>query len=161
MTRDEKIKNIKKTVHLPLNFLDYNSTNVRDNTNCYSHAIGSTLPYLEFYRIGAICGKKPIDEKYFSIPEIEEFLFEDFKVLNLQIEKSSKMEELSNDYYKIALFVAINNEGNIWEYHFLRNDEGKWTEKRKNMPCTDFYNNSISKYMAFPWELVSYYKIKK
>ena len=94
MTRDEKIKNIKKSVHLPLNVTYYNSTIVMENTNCYSHAIGSTLPYLELYRIGAICGKKPIDEKYSSIIEIEDLLFSDCKMLNLQIEKSSRMEEL-------------------------------------------------------------------
>ena len=161
MTREEKIKNIKESVHSPLKVSEYNSTNVRNNTNCYSHAIGATFPYLDLYRIGAICGKKSIDEKYFDTQEIENLLFADCEILDLQIKKSSMEEELPENYYKIALFVAINNEKIIWDYHFIRNDKGEWTEKRKGINVQTFYNNDISKYMTFPWNLVGYYKIKK
>lgn len=161
MTRDEKIENIKKAVHSELDISEYNSTGIRNSTNCYSHAIGSTLPYLELYRIGAISGKKEIDHEYNSIEEIKQLLFSDFKVLNLQIEESSEEDELLENQHRIALFVAISNNGKIYEYHFLRLNNGEWTEKRKNLPCTEFYNNSITKYKSFPWHLVGYYKITK
>ena len=162
MTRDEKIENIKEAVHSPLNIGDYNSTNIRNSTNCYSHALGSTLPYLNLYRIGAISGKKEINQEYSSIEEVKQLLFSDIEVLDLKIEESSKEEKLLERQYKIALFVAINNSGEIWEYHFLRADNGgEWTEKRKRMYLQGFYNNNISKYQTFPWYLVGYYKITK
>ena len=161
MIRDQKIENIKKSVHLPLNFLDYNGTNVRDNTNCYSHALGSTLPFLELYRIGSISGKKGIDERYKSIEEIKSLLIADCKTIDLKIEESSEEDELLENQYKIELFVAINNKGEIWDYHFLRFENGIWTEKWKRKSVQTFYKNDISKYKSFPWHLVGYYKITR
>lgn len=81
---------ILSQVHSKPCFEAYEATNVRNNTNCYSHALGIISPYPEFFcRIGAISGKKAINENYFSIEEIKKLLFFDCKALQLKIKESS------------------------------------------------------------------------
>lgn len=162
MTSTEKnlyIRNIKVLVHQKPDISRYNSTVVRDSTNCYSYAIGSTYPCLELYRIGAICGKKEIDKNFSSKEEIVELLYEDLKVLKLKIEKSSKDEKINSNQYKIALFVQIYADNKIHDYHFLRFDENGWSEKYKGEFPRKLEDNLMGKYTNWPWSFVGFFKI--
>lgn len=144
-------------------FHRYNETIIRDNTNCYSHALGATFPELKLYRIGAISDRKDIDEKYSSIDEIKELLFLDCKELNLEIVESTLEEVISDDEHKIALFVSISANGLIG-YHFWRYDNDLlWTEKWRGRGMNKIQNfqRDILKFNYFPWNFVGIYKISK
>lgn len=158
----DKIAALQCQAHSKPLYENYNQTNVRDNTNCYSHALGLTLPYPELYcRIGAISGKKPIDQNYFSIEEITTLLFSDCQTLQLEIEESSLEEKLQENQYKIALFVKIWANGTIGGCHFWRYENGIWTEKwpgRHMSVIEDFQREKLD---YFPWNLVQIYKISK
>jgi len=120
------------------------------------------LPYPELYcRIGAISGKKPIHQDYFSIEEITTLLFFDCEKLRLKIEKSFLEEELLDRQYKIALFVRIWANQKIGGCHFWRYENGLWTEKwpRRGMNVIqDFQRDKLD---YFPWNFVGIYKISK
>jgi len=164
MTESEKrrrIDEVKKMVHQEFDTTLYKNTNVRNNTNCYSYAIGSTYEYLELYRIGAICGKKPINQQYFSIEEIRELLFEDFKVLELNIEESSQEEQIDKNQYKIALFVKIYADKKIHDFHFLRYENGCWSEKYRTQFPRMLGDKIEELYSNWPWNFVGIYKITK
>lgn len=81
----EILTHLLQEVHSKPSFEKYESTRVRNNTNCYSHALGMTFPNIELYRIGAISNKKPVDQEYFSIEEIKELLFSNCEKLQLKI----------------------------------------------------------------------------
>lgn len=81
----EILTHLLQEVHSKPSFEKYESTRVRNNTNCYSHALGMTFPNIELYRIDAISNKKPVDQEYFSIEEIKELLFSDCEKLQLKI----------------------------------------------------------------------------
>lgn len=158
MTRDK----ILSQVHSKLNVQRYNETVVRDNTNCYSHALGATFPELQLYRVGAISNNKPIDEKYTSIEEIKEFLFLDCKELQLEIQESSLEEVISDDEHKIALFVKVWANGQIADYHFWRYDNDLlWNEKWRGRGMNQIQNFEKDKLNYFPWNFVGIYKISK
>ncbi|MCI8965078.1 MAG: hypothetical protein HFJ43_01780 [Clostridia bacterium] len=153
----EKINRIKKAVHSEMDFSDYNATLCRNICNCYSHAIGSTLPIEEIYRIGAICSKKDIAEKYVSVDEIVSLLYEDLRTLNLGIEEYNG-DELKNNEYLIKLYIKRYREWLISDYHFIRCDNRGWTEKWRH------YKEAVideDYYTFFPWEEVGIYKITK
>lgn len=158
-TREQHLERLKTAVHSPLNYDDYNSTIVIRNTNCFSHAIGSTLPYIELHRIGAICGKKDISERYFSIQEILDLLFADLDFLGLKIELSFIGDTLDTNQYQIALFVKIYSDGKIHDYHFYRNDCNGWSEKWRHFKPTMMDNFRMLDY--FPWNFIGIYKITK
>lgn len=152
---------IKKQAHSEPSFNRYEETTTRNNTNCYSHALGLTYPNLELYRIGAICQRKPIEEAYYSIEEIVELLFLDCKELQIEIKESSFDECIFSDkQYKIALFVKVYADNQIHDYHFWRFDNEGWTEKWKGrmMRKVDFQKNYLN---SFPWKPVGIYKISK
>lgn len=161
MDKAEIRNNIIKEVHTKPLFEKYNESNVRNNTNCYSHALGSTFPYLKAYRIGAICSKKPITEEYRSIEEIKKLLFLDCEAIQLKIEESSLEEELLEGQFKIALFVEKWSNGRINDYHFFRFDNGIWTEKRKREPMVVVEDLKENKVNYYPWNLGGFYKITK
>ena len=164
MTESEKkrrIAKIKDLVHQKPDTNLYNSTYIRENTNCYSYAIGSTAPYLQLYRIGAICEKKPIDQEYFSIEEIKQLLYEDFKVLGLAIEESSEEEKINDNQYKIAIFVKIYADNKIHDYHFLRYENNEWSDKRRCQFPMALGNTLKGIYSNWPWNLVGIFKITK
>ena len=154
------IDDIKLQAHLIPDFTKYNETNVRDNTNCYSHALGLTKPYLTLYRVGAISNNKQITEEYKSIDEIVNLLFLDCKELNLKITKSSLDEKIEENEYKIALFVSIYRNGHIG-YHFWRFDGDNWTEKFRTKPMTQIQDFQKEKLDYYPWRFVSIYKIER
>lgn len=152
---------ILSQVHSKPCFEAYEATNVRNNTNCYSHALGVTLPYIECYRVGALCGKKSIDEPYSSIEEIKKLLFFDCEELQLKIEESSLEEELLDNQYKIKLFVKIWANGKIGDYHFWRFENEIWTEKWKTRRMSEIQDFEKSEMNYFPWNFVGIYKISR
>ncbi len=158
----DKITALQYQAHSKPLYENYNQTNVRDNTNCYSHALGLTLPYSELYcRIGAISGKKPIDQNYVSIEEITRLLFWDCETLQLEIKESFLEEKLQENQYQIALFVKIWANGTIGGCHFWRYENGIWTEKwprRQMYVIEDFQGEKLD---YFPWHFVGIYKISK
>ena len=157
----DRISAILIQAHSKPSFEKYEDTNVRDNTNCYSHALGLTLPYLDLYRIGALSGKKPTEQEYFSIEEIEKLLIADCTELQLKITKSSLEEELSENEYKIILFVKIWSNGKIGDYHFWRFEDGIWTEKWRGRRMSEIQNFERDKLDYFPWNFVGIYKISR
>lgn len=157
----DKMAQIMKQVHAIPSFEKYEETNVRNNTNCYSHALGATFPGLSLYRIGAISKKKPIDEKYASIEEIKHLLFLDCQALQLGIKESSLEEPLTKEEHKIALFVKIWANGEIGDYHFWRLDGTKWTEKWKGRRMQEIQDFQRDKLDYFPWNFVGIYRISK
>ena len=63
-----EILEIRWNVHQPLKWENYKSTNIRDNTNCFAHAIGSTnISDPRYYRLCMVSGKKGLIEDYFSL----------------------------------------------------------------------------------------------
>lgn len=164
MTEPERkrlIDKVKEMVHQKPDIEMYNTTIVRDNTNCYSYAIGSTYPYLQLYRIGAICDKKPIEQEYFSIEEIKKLLFEDFKILGLKIEKSSVEEQIEENQYKIALYVKIYADDKIHDFHFLRYENRKWSEKYRTQFPRILGESLEGLYSNWPWNFVGVFKITR
>ena len=155
------IEVLKNEVHLPPFFEAYKATNYRNNTNCYSHALGVIFPKLELYRIGAISGKKPIEQKYFSIEEIKELLFLDCETLGLKIEESSLEEKVLENQYKIKLFVKKWPNGEIGDYHFWRLDNQIWTEKWKGYDMNEIQDTKRDKMNSYPWNFVGIYKISR
>lgn len=153
---------ILSQVHSKPCFEAYEATNVRNNTNCYSHALGIISPYPEFFcRIGAISGKKAINENYFSIEEIKKLLFFDCKTLQLKIKESSIEEVLLEDEYKIILFVKIWANGQIGGCHFWRYEDGVWTEKWPGRGMNEIQDFEREKLDYFPWSIVGIYKISR
>lgn len=142
MDMKELIKKIKEYVHEQLDYSQYDSTVIRDNTNCYAHAIGATYAYLRLYRIGAISGIKPIEQKFFSENEMKTLFLEDMKVLKLEVDEIkseskeeclSKIEtiELKENQHLILLFAIYMGNGQLWDFHFWRYDKKGISEKRK------------------------------
>lgn len=143
MIAQENLEKIKKAVHQPLNWNDYNSTSVIEYTNCFAHAIGSTITEeLCAYRLGMISGRKNKEEKYFSEEEVK-FLFQaDLSVIELSIQEIpfenletflQNIQEinLKDNEHIVALFVKVYKKKYIADFHFLRYDKEKgWSEKR-------------------------------
>lgn len=174
MITQENIERIKKAVHQPLNWEDYNSTSVIEDTNCFSHAIGSTATAIRTaYRIGMLSGNKKEDEKYISIQEVKKLFLADLSVLQLENEEipfenlTSFLEylpkiDLSDNQYIVALFVKIYGNYNIMDFHFLRYDKEKgWSEKRWN--CKARFLEHISREWPSNWNdrLVGIFKITR
>ena len=153
---------ILNQVHTPLEMFKYESTNVRNNTNCYSHAIGATYPELEIYRIGAISNLKSIDQKYTSKEEILNLLFEDLKTLKLKYEEIDLDNDvdLEENQYIIKLYIQFSSDGKIFDYHFIRFEDGKWTEKRKLQRVSELYHENMYD-KRYLWEHVVTLKITR
>lgn len=141
MIEKQTLEEIKIAVHNPLNWKDYESTIVIQNTNCLSHAIGCTLTInRSAYRLGMLSGRKEINSNYFSREEVKELFFLDAEILELQLEEEyESLDEfiitnpnLADNQHIVALFVKIYGiEENILDFHFLRYDKQKgWSDKR-------------------------------
>lgn len=158
-TRDRDLSLLKEFVHSELDYSQYDSTIVRNCTNCYSHALGSTLTCSEFYRIGAICGKKSRKQEYFSIDEIVDLLHKDLDFLGLSIQKSFLGDTMKPNQYQIALFVKIYADHRIHDFHFYRNDCFGWSEKWWGYKPTMFDEYKPLNY--FPWHFIDVFMITK
>jgi hypothetical protein len=141
MNIEEIIEKVTEYVHRQLDYSQYDSTIIRDNTNCYAHAIGSTYSYRQIYRIGAISKSKSIDEDYFSEDEIKTLFLKDMETLKLDIEEievKSKEECLSKigeikieeNQYVVFLFADYFGNGKLSDFHFWRYDAKGLSEKR-------------------------------
>lgn len=144
---------IIKDVHSPLKWEDYERTSVVQNTNCFSHAIGSTvITDKKLYRLGVISGKKGIDEHYYSKEEVKQLFLSDLEIIKLDVEEipiivNDKTEivnhitkiELKNNEHIVVLFVKIYGKEQIRDFHFIRYDKVKgWSEKRFRNKVTIF-----------------------
>jgi len=158
LSHKEKVERIKKCVHFPLDMAAFDSTMVQRYISCYPYAIGSVVLVDEIYRIGAISGRKPIDEKYSSIGEVVSLLYEDCETLDLRIARYSG-EALSEREYLIRLIIKSYRE-EISDYHFLRCDSGIWTEKWR-MQKPRVVEEKYYCYDSWPWREVGLYKITR
>ena len=152
---EKALEKIIESVHRPMAWDQYNSTNVRNNTNCFSHAIGSTATSdRRFYRLGVISGKKDIEQEYFSAEEVKDLFLSDLNVLDLGVkeillqDKEKILKQISNmslqnNQHIVELFIKTYGSGKeekIRDFHFLRFDEEGWSEKRF-MQNVIFLNN--------------------
>ena len=160
ITFAEKISRIREQVHQDLDFSAYDSTECRNTTNCFSHAIGATASFDQIYRIGAISGIKPINEKYFSTEEVKKLLSKDMETLGLGFEPY-KHDSLKENEYVIVLLIQRYSDGRIHDYHFLRYERGVWTEKWRYSRPMVIDDISRTKYRSFPWEWSGEYKITR
>lgn len=143
MDMKEAIMKLSEYVHKDLDYSEYNSTMIRNNTNCYAHAIGSTYSDLKMYRIGAISGLKSIEEKYFSENELKTLFLEDMKTLKLEIEEIEifskqdclskiKKANLEENQHFALLFAIYYPSGRFADFHFWRYDGKGFSEKRRS-----------------------------
>ena len=163
MTETERrriIKEIKPLVHTKIDKTIFeNNSLVKDTTNCFAFAIGSTYPCKEMYQLGTISGIRAENIKISSIEEVKKFFFEDMKTLELKTVESSEEEKISDNQYKIALFVKIYADNKIHDYHFLRLIDNKWVEKRKWFAPRTLDGTIVKLYNYWPWNLVGIYKV--
>lgn len=144
----ENIEELKLAVHKPLEWSDYDSTNINSVTNCFSHAIGSTvISNPKLYRLGMISSKKSSNEEYISSKEVKELFGADLTKLDLEAKemvfksfnkysviKAVSESKLQTNQYIVLLFVKDYGriEEKIKDFHFIRFDYEKgWTEKLK------------------------------
>ena len=174
MIAKENVEKIKKAVHQPLNWEDYNSTFVKENTNCFSHAIGSTVTADHTaYRLGMLSGTKKLKDGYISKEEVKSIFKADLAVLELQSEEIpfenltlflSDMQniELKDNEHIVALFVKVYGKEIIRDFHFLRYDKDKgWSDKRWGWKL--HFVENISREWPSDWndKLVGIFKITK
>lgn len=160
----EEFLTIKEQVHSQLDVAAYNATSVRNETNCYSYAIGATYPNIKCYRIGAISQLKPIDKPYLCVNEIIKLFKADLEALELKYEELTQFSkfELKENEYVLKLYVHVLPDDTIFDFHFIKFDEsgGKWTEKRKGEYPSVLYNPNI--YDAhWLWKQILFLKITK
>lgn len=175
MIAKENLEKIKKAVHQPLNWEDYNSTAVMENTNCFSHAIGSTVTAdRSAYRLGMLSGKKEVKEGYISKEEVKTLFQADLSVLELETEEipfvhlTSFLGYLSNidladNEHIVALFVTIYGRDEIIrDFHFLRYDKEKgWSDKRWGWRVHFFENIAMEWPSDWNDRLVGVFKVTR
>lgn len=175
MVTQENLEKIKNAVHQPLNWDDYNSTSVIEDTNCFSHAIGSTITSdKSAYSLGTISNKRKLESGYVSKDEVRALFISDLSVLGLDIEEipfenlSAFLEDipridLADNEHIVALFVKQYREDDIIRYfHFLRYDKEKgWSEKRWNSKV--HFLENISREWPSNWNdrLVNIFKVTR
>lgn len=144
------IEKVIQCVHKDLDWEVYSHTNVKENTNCFAHAIGSTVTSAnKYYHLGMLSGKKQNDQAYSSLKEVKELFMADAQVLGLKVEEvafSDKVNptnevKLQTNQHIVALFIKITGNGRILGFHFLRYDEDKgWSEKMYRRPLVFLEN---------------------
>lgn len=176
MLEQQIIEEIKKVVHQPLNWEEYESSSKCRLTNCFAHAIGNTSATVhnsdsyEAHRLGMISGLKQKNEKYISKQEVKELFLSDIAMLDLQAEEilfENKWSffgrfsdiQLEKNQHVVVLFVKLNRN-EIEDFHFLRFDlEIGWSEKRWCFKPYVF--EDIFKEWPSDFELVGVYKITR
>lgn len=148
------IEKIKEDAHKPMNFDDYESSLIRENTNSLSHVLGTTAPESYLYQLGRISGKKTEPPNCYSSPErVKELFVADLNATGLQFEELSLFSKsaiysfldsnpLKENQHLAVLFIQDsrkNKKGVIWGFHFLRYDPDiGWSSKKFNeYPCID------------------------
>jgi len=174
MITPEILEKIKSAVHQPLNWDDYNSTNVQVNTNCFSHAIGSTvIDEPSVYRIGMMSRRKRLKQQYYSQEEVKELFLADMQEIGLELKEipvgnvpfflqNVNKLNFTDKEHLIALFVEVYGNQRIADFHFLRYDQNKgWSEKRCRNPVVYFEN--IQRQWPSSWtnKLVGVWKVRR
>ena len=136
------IVKIKKAVHKPIDFKDFESTCTRENTNCFALAICSTVTSDKtLYRPGRISGKKPLNQDFFSIEEVKDLFLADLEALDLKYESLALYGKnqiwaytsglrLKENEHIVVMFVQEMANNTIMDFHFLRYDNRGWSEKK-------------------------------
>lgn len=173
MITQENLEKIKNAVHQPLNWEDYNSTSVIEDTNCFSHAIGSTVTsYRSAYSLGVISGKRKLESGYESKDEVKSLFISDLSVLGLKAEEIQfesvaafleNIPDLAENEHIVALFAKQYRENDIVRYfHFLRYDKEKgWSEKRWKIKIHFIENISMEWPSNWNDKLVGIFKITR
>lgn len=169
----EAFMKIKIDAHQPFKYKEMlNSSIVRENTNCFSVAIGSTCTIDKtLYRLGMLSEKKPVDEAYKSFEEIKDLFLSDLEILDLRyielnlktkhsIEQYVSTHPLDERSHIAVLFAKEMADKKIHDFHFLRYDsEIGWSEKCGRQPLF------IGKNVTWPpnWydKLIGCYKITR
>lgn len=138
----EAIEKIKKAVHQPIDFNDFESTCTRENTNCFALAIGSTVTAnRNLYRPGRISCKKIDKQQFISATEIKDLFLADLETLDLKYESLKLFDKeqildytsalkLKENEHIVVMFVREMANNKITDFHFLRFDYRGWSEKR-------------------------------
>lgn len=151
---------LKSSVHGKFDRPIYeNNSLIRDNTNCFAFAIGSTYPYNEMYRLGTISASRAENQEISSIEEMKKIFFRDMKTLGLEVIESSEKEIITDNQYKIALFAKIYANNKICDYHFLRLIDNKWVEKHRRVAPRTLDGKLNELYNYWPWNFVGVYKV--
>lgn len=175
MIAQENLEKIKNAVHQPLNWEDYNSTSVVEDTNCFAHAIGSTVTSdISAYRLGMLSGKKKLKDGYISKEEVKKLFQADLSVIGLRLEeipfenltsflKYMSKIDLTDNQHIVALFVKIyGKEEIIMDFHFLRFDKEKgWSDKRWGRRVHFIENISMEWPSGWNDKLIGVFKITK
>ena len=135
MIDEESIKILKN--HIKINNNEYN----QNDTNCYSYALNIDYPYtllesykkeyLNVYKVGTISGIK----KVYTKEKLEEALFSDLNILDIDIKKINLDEQLLENEWKIAMFSTdVYYDyilGKVLDFHFIKQNFGEdiWTHK--------------------------------
>ena len=138
------LEKMRNEAHEKLDYSKYADTQIRNETNCYSHVLGLTTCPKKVCRIGAICGEKPITESYDSEEEIKELFIKDLEALSLQFEEIkvnpgtyktsviSRVERypLKENEHIALLWLVYNPDDSIRDYHWWRYDSRGFSDKR-------------------------------
>ena len=150
LERNVYVEKIRLAAHSSLDYSEYSDPLVRQLTNCYAHAIGVASTHMGI-RIGELCGKKPVEEKYISTDEIDELFKADMKAIKLECRKIKRIglevdkedvfnfvrkHKFKDNEFLIMIFAIQNGDLSIRDFHFWRYDKNGFTEKR-------FWNNLI------------------
>ena len=146
----------KKIISMPTGF---NPSEWSRKTNCYMYAINYQKDNNP-RDVGELSGN--LIKDYYTVDEIKERLFEDMKMLNMEIKKATYEEECLENEWKIALFYR-EEDG---DFHFLREDyHNRWSHKTKGRkPSNKDYSNAtiIDPRWAnlMDYKFVEFYKLK-
>ena len=151
MERNSYVEKVRLAAHSPLDYSEYSNSLVREMVNCYTHAIGATSIHMGI-RIGELCEKKSIKQRYWSTNEMDELFKDDMKAIklscksikkrNLEVKKDDVFDFIRKHDFKpeeflVILFAVKNGDLSIRDFHFWRYDkENGFTEKR-------FWNNLV------------------
>lgn len=125
------------------------------STNCYAYALGLDVPEREIrycaYQPGVLGGyPHSVDRKgQFTYIALIESIYEDMKKLGIEIREVAPTEIISDEEWKIALFVAFLSRYPrelCHDFHFLRQrEDGTWYHKLGyyNSPTNKDYSGNI------------------
>ncbi len=144
VTKSDKIKiltSLRKDIKenkYPLSYIkDFSFYHQNPNFNCYAYALGLKTPNkyfnlrwdgLNIYNPGTISQFKIIiyDEKTL----IESFL-SDCDILGFDIINSTINDTISDNYFKVSIYLEENQDSFFRDFHFMRqNEDGTWSHMK-------------------------------
>lgn len=169
----EAFMGIKIDAHQPFKYKEMlNSSMVRENTNCFSVAIGSTCTIDKtLYRLGMLSEKKPFNESFSSFEELKDLFTSDLEAIELRykelslktrssIEQYVQSNPLSERNHIAVLFAKEISDKNMYDFHFLRYDSKiGWSEKCNRQPL--FIGENVTWPSNLHDKLVACYKVTR